>query len=172
MIITPDGEITTLDKCLPKQIVRNIHYGLNGKLSLVSSISDEDTRRALIHFDEDGPKYQIIENSKSFKVFRYNQEPILEIDQSDKFGINYNNVYEKNGLIIRNSDTWIMQVTLSDSDFHFRNKGYYDLIKGSLVNPIDLLNDVAIFGKWEIYIQNTNLPHAEKVKIASFQQQQ
>ncbi|WP_412775555.1 hypothetical protein [Thalassospira lucentensis] len=171
MIITPDCEITTLDKVIPKQIVRDTHYDLSGRLSLVSSILDDDTTRALIHFDEDGPKYDIIKNPKSFTVLKYNQEPTLEIDQSEKFGINYNNIHEKNGLIIRNADTWIMTVALSQSHFSFRDKGYYDLNKGSLVNSIDLLSEVAIFGKWELYIQDTNLPHTEKVKIASFQQE-
>lgn len=167
MIILPDCAIKPLSECEAGKLVRLVRHWGNGEFALVADLK-EGTGRALVLFQEGTPAYLIENNPAQLKVLAYSSDLIFEVDQLGPYETTIRELYETSGCVICEGTRWLLNVREANPRPPFA-RAQYDFEAFQLVEVSQELNNIAIFGKWALYLGARDTLRDERIRIAAFE---
>ena len=167
MIILPDCEIKPLSECNAGQLVRLIGHLKDGEFALVADLENRKDR-ALVLFQEGAPVYLIESEPEQIKVLAYSSDLIFEVDHHGPYEPIVQRMYETSGCVIREGTHWLLNV--QEANNHFRiQRAQYDLKIFQLVEVSQELKNIAIFGKWSLYLGGRETLRKDRIRISTFE---
>lgn len=167
MIISPDCEIKPLSECDAGKLVRLVNHWGDGEFALVADLENGEGR-ALILFQEGTPVYLIDNNPAQLKVLAYSSDLIFEVDQHGPYEHNIRELYETSGCVILEGTRWLLNVREPNPEFR-PHRAQYDFETFQLVEVSREINNIAIFGRWSLYLGDRDTLREERVSIAAFE---
>ena len=150
MIILPDCEIKPLSECEAGRLVRLIGHLKDGEFALVGDLENSE-HRALILFQEGAPVYLIEKEPAKVKVLAYSSDLIFEVDHHGPYEPVVQKMYEASGCVIREGTHWLLNVQAPNNQFRLQ-RAQYDMDNFQLVGVSHEIQNIAIFGKWSLYL--------------------
>lgn len=166
MKIHPDCTISRLSDCPPGALVRLLGYG-HGTNSAFGFVAEyTDNQRAVIVLQEGLVEFLDCGSGENWDVLLYRSDYEIFIDQQGPFEGHANNLFDKDGCIIRNQSTWLLNCQSTG-----RNRFYsyqYDLIKHSILTRQGPY-EIGVFGKWSLFLLFESGGKVEKTRVYSFE---
>ena len=167
MNILPEFEIKALSECKAGKLVRPLSHFGKENFALVADI-ENNHRRALILLQEDGPVFVIEDQSDHHHVLEYSGDVILELDQSGPFSAGFGKLYGQVGCMVHDATRSLLNVRPGDirwgPGIAQLNCQTFVLEYANIQSP-----NVAVFGKWKMYIGDMQGARERWVKVVSFE---
>ena len=81
MKVLPNAKVQTLSECEPSQLVRSLEYRGNGRLGVVSDMTDAGLR-GIVYLADEPPFFEGEQRPNDATVLAYSGEIVWEIDQA------------------------------------------------------------------------------------------
>lgn len=169
MNIIPACENKLLSECGAGHLVRPIGYWGQGEFAIVGTLR-ESTDRALLLFRETGPSFTTVNGPDQVSVIDYGREWFLDVDHCGPFEASIRRMYEASGCLICEKSRWLINVRQDDGRFAYQ-RAQFDLTNSQLIRISDELNNIAVFGKWTLYLGDKLQSRDTWRRIAAFEWQ-
>ena len=150
MSIIPACEIRRLSDCDPGHLVRPLGHWPPAVFGIVGTIED-GTDSALLLFQKPKPTYVTEDQPDLVSVLDYGNCWLIEVDHDGPFESRSEHMYEIPGCLIREKSRWLMKVRSEDERFPPRH-AQFDLTSFQLVRPGGVVDNIAVWGRWALYI--------------------
>lgn len=167
MKIIPPCENKRLTECEIGNLVRPIGHWGQGEFAIVGNLK-EAADRVLLLFRDTLPSFAIINGPEQVHVLDYGDDWLLDIDHEGPFEPSIRQMYEASGCLIREKSRWVMNVRSDDGRFAHQ-RGQFDLTNSRLIPTSNDLNNIAVFGKWTLYLGRESQGRDTWRKIAGFE---
>ena len=167
MHISPKFEVKALSECEAGKLIRPLRKFGDGIFALVANL-ENNRRRALILLEEDGPVYVIEEHPDQHHVLEYAGGLIFELDQFGPYSSGFGEMFGEIGCVVLDGTRLLLNVRPGNIRFAF-DIMHFNCQTFLLENVNVQSHNVAVFGKWQVYIGDTKRSRDEWVKMASFE---
>lgn len=169
MEIFPRTTVQTLADCEPGQLVRSLGYGEADRLGVVFDLAEVgETRRGIVRLTSTPPVMEIDNPPEQTKVLAYVGKTVWKVDQNGPMETNARDLYDKSGVVIRNAETWLLNVT-SPRNRDLSYAGFQlNLMTGEMTRYQEEFRGVAFFGAWSVFLEDEDRPFEDRWEIASY----
>jgi hypothetical protein len=167
MNVFPLCDNKPLNECQRGQVVRPLVYGRNAAFGIVATIEDTE-KLAVISFDEDGPTFAPISHPQQLQVLCYGDRCFLEVDHHGPFEGHARQLYEAKGAVIREQSRWLMNVWPERGGPSY-DRAQFDISNARLGCVSHDISDIAVFGKWALYVGDRSARPDSWLLIAAFE---
>lgn len=164
MSIYPECKIRFLNDCEPGHLVRLLDFQSGGQFAITASLPSGDDR-ALIIFQDNEPVFLTVSASDQKRVLNYGDNWFLNVDHCGPFEAPAQTMYEARGCLIREESCWLMNISLDGG----RCARQLNLSNSQLGRVSSQLTDIAVFGKWAIYLGDRSQSPDLWTKIFEFE---
>ena len=167
MNILPEFEIKALSDCKTGRLVRPLSHFGKEKFALVADIENSD-RRVLILLLEDGPVFVIEDQPDYHHVLEYNGDLILELDQRGPFSAGFGEMYGQVGCMVHDGTRSLLNVRPADIRWG-ADVAQFNCQTFMLEYARNQSRNIAVFGKWQMYIGDMDGARENWVGVAGFE---
>lgn len=169
MNIFPVAKVQTLAECKLGQLVRSLEHGEADRLGVVFDAQDqEEAVRGIVTISEDVPEFEVEPQPDQMSVLSYFGNIVWDVDHKGPLETNARNLFDKPGAIISDKDGWFLNVVSAGGFGISHRRMQLNLSTGVLERYRERLNKVAIFGAWEVYLEEQDRRHESRFEIVKF----
>lgn len=167
MNVFPLCDNKPLNECLPGHVIRPLVYAGDGAFAIVVTIEGSEDL-AVISFSEDGPSFAPISHPEQLQVLCYGGDCFLEIDHCGPFEGHAEALYNARGTVIREKSRWLMNVWPEQQPVSHQ-RAQFDISNARLGRVSHDINNIAVFGKWTLYLGDRFARPDSWLQVASFE---
>lgn len=167
MKVFPLCDNKPLNECQPGQLVRPLVHGRDAAFGIAATIEDTE-KLAVISFGEDGPSFAPVSHPQDLQVLCYGDGCFLEVDHHGPFEGRARELYEARGAVIREHSRWLMNVW-SERVGPSYDRAQFDVSNARLARVSHDINNIAVFGRWALYLGDRSARPDAWLQIAAFE---
>jgi len=166
MTVIPACEIRSLTDCQPGQLVRPLNYRGDPDFAILGTVDGADSL-AFIFMRDQGATYSVFPPADHIRVLTFEDQWFIEVDHRGPFESRARDMYEAGSCLIREKSRWVLNVWTEDHHRPFE-RALFDLTSAELTYSAADINNMAVFGRWTLYLGDESAPRERWRKIAAY----